>query len=75
MRSVIEPHQNSASRVPPWDDTAPMGVLTHLGVDAGEVEFTGIMTKVEHGLVLGNTVARSIEMAREAGLNLSIVEP
>jgi hypothetical protein len=30
--------------------------------------------KAEHGVVFGTTVRRSVEMAREAGLNLSIVE-
>jgi hypothetical protein len=58
-----------------FSGTRVIGVLTHLGVGTGEVEYNGIKTRVEHGFVLGNTIARSIEMAREAGLNLSVVEP
>jgi hypothetical protein len=58
-----------------FSGTRAIGVLTHLGVGTGEVKYKGVKTKVEHGFVLGNTIARSIEMAREAGLNLSIVEP
>jgi len=58
-----------------FSGTRAIGVLTHLGVGTGEVKYKGIKTRVEHGFVLGNTIARSIEMAREAGLNLSVVEP
>jgi hypothetical protein len=39
------------------------GVLTHLGVEVG----------VNHGFVLGTTIGRSIEMALEAGLAISLV--
>jgi hypothetical protein len=55
--------------------TGAIGVLTHLGVAIGDVKYKGIKTKVEHGFVLGTTVKRAIEMGREAGLSLSIVEP
>jgi hypothetical protein len=41
------------------------GVLTHLGVEIG----------IEHGVVFGTTVARAVEMAREAGLTLALVFP
>jgi hypothetical protein len=41
------------------------GVLTHLGVEIG----------IEHGLVFGTTIARAIEMGREAGLSLALVFP
>ncbi|HZG41762.1 MAG TPA: hypothetical protein VEY93_02285 [Longimicrobium sp.] len=58
-----------------FSGTRAIGVLTHLGVGTGEVKYKGIKTRVEHVFVLGNTIARSIEMAREAGLNLSVVEP
>jgi hypothetical protein len=58
-----------------FSGTRAIGVLTHLGVGTGEVKYKGVKTKVEHGFVLGNTIARSIEMAREAGLNLTVVEP
>lgn len=58
-----------------FSGTRAIGVLTHLGVGTGEVEYNGIKTKVEHGFVLGTTIARAIEMGREAGLNLSLVEP
>ena len=43
-----------------------VGILTHLGVSADPA--TG-----EHGFVLGTTVARAIEMAGEAGLELGLV--
>lgn len=52
-----------------------IGILTHLGVAVGDVKYKGIKTKVEHGFVLGTTIRRAIEMGREAGLNLSLVEP
>ena len=55
--------------------TGAIGILTHLGVGTGDVKYKGIKTKVEHGFVLGTTVRRAIEMGREAGLSLSIVEP
>lgn len=55
--------------------TRAIGVLTHLGVGIGDVKYKGIKTKVEHGFVLGTTIARAIEMGREAGLNLTLVEP
>lgn len=48
--------------------TGAIGVLTHLGV--GIDETTG-----EHGTIFGTTVARAIEMGREAGLKLSLVLP
>ena len=41
------------------------GILTHLGVEIG----------AEHGFVFGTTVARAIEMGREAGLSLTLVFP
>lgn len=52
-----------------------IGVITHLGIATGEVKYKGIKTKVEHGFVLGTTIRRSIEMGREAGLSLKLVEP
>jgi hypothetical protein len=55
--------------------TGAIGILTHLGVATGDVEYNGIKTRVEHGFVLGTTIARAIEMAREAGLNLALVQP
>ncbi|HEU0014748.1 MAG TPA: hypothetical protein VFQ45_13765 [Longimicrobium sp.] len=58
-----------------FSGTRAIGVLTHLGVATGEVAYNGIETKVEHGFVLGTTIARAIEMAHEAGLNLTLVEP
>jgi hypothetical protein len=58
-----------------FSGTRAIGVLTHLGVGTGDVEYNGIETKVEHGFVLGTTIARAIEMGREAGLNLSLVQP
>ena len=49
------------------------GILTHLSVqvcpcDAGTLTF-------QQGVVFGTTTARAIEMAREAGLSLSVVLP
>lgn len=55
--------------------TGAIGILTHLGVAIGDVKYKGIKTKVEHGFVLGTTVRRAIEMSREAGLSLKVVEP
>lgn len=55
--------------------TSAIGVLTHLGVATGDVKYKGIKTKVEHGFVLGTTIRRAIEMGREAGLSLKLVEP
>jgi len=58
-----------------FSGTRAIGILTHLGVATGDVKYKGIKTKVEHGFVLGTTIARAIEMGREAGLNLSLVQP
>lgn len=58
-----------------FSGTRAIGLLTHLAVETGEVEFNGIETRVEHGLAVGTPVARAIELAREAGLNLALVEP
>lgn len=52
-----------------------IGVLTHLGVAIGDVKYKTKNLKVEHGFVLGTTVRRAIEMAREAGLSLTLIEP
>lgn len=48
--------------------TGAIGILTHLGVRADE-------TTGEHGVVLGTTMERAIEMAQEANLKLSLVLP
>lgn len=48
--------------------TGAVGVLTHIGVSIDE-------TTGEHGQTFGTTVARAIEMGREAGLRLSLVLP
>lgn len=55
--------------------TGAIGIVTHLGVATGDVKYKGIKTKVEHGFVLGTTIARAIEMGREAGLSLKLVQP
>jgi hypothetical protein len=49
------------------------GILTHLSVqvcpcDVGSLTF-------QQGVVFGTTIARAIEMAREAGVTLSVVLP
>ena len=53
---------------------AAVGVLTHLGIGDGEVKIKGTKSKVEHGAIFGTTVRRSIEMAREAGLSIALVD-
>lgn len=55
--------------------TGAIGVLTHLGLAIGDVKYKGKNLKVEQGFVLGTTVRRAIEMAKEAGLSLSMVQP
>lgn len=54
-----------------------VGVLTHLGlaVCPCDVKFKHLRVKAEQGIIFGTTVRRAKEMAREAGLTLSIVEP
>jgi hypothetical protein len=54
-----------------------VGVLTHLGatVCPCDVNFKHLRVKAEHGVIFGTTVRRAKEMAAEAGLSLSIVEP
>ena len=51
-----------------FEGTGAIGVLTHVGVALDE-------SSAEHGVVFGTTVARAVEMGREAGLRLSIVLP
>ena len=41
------------------------GILTHLGVEIG----------IQHGFVFGTTIARAIELGREADLSLTLVFP
>lgn len=48
--------------------TDAIGILTHIGVSVNPA--TGA-----HGITFGTTVRRAIEMAREASLQLSLVEP
>lgn len=49
-----------------FEGRGAVGVLTHLGIRLNPL--TG-----EHGVILGTTLARAIEMASEARLNLSLV--
>lgn len=51
-----------------FEGRGAVGILTHLGVALDE-------TTLEHGVVLGTTVVRAIEMANEANLKLSLVLP
>lgn len=51
------------------------GVLTHLGVAIGDVKFKHLKMKAEHGVIFGTTIGRAKEMAAEAGLQLTLVEP
>jgi hypothetical protein len=57
--------------------TGAVGVLTHVGLSVCpcDVKFKHLRVKAEHGVVFGTTVRRAIEMAKEAGLELTIVEP
>ena len=54
-----------------------IGVLTHLGLSIRpcDVTFEGLKIKAEHGVIFGTTVARAIEMAREARLELKVSLP
>lgn len=49
-----------------FEGRGAVGILTHLGVRLND-------ETLEHGLVLGTTVARAIEMATEANLKLALV--
>ena len=53
-----------------------VGILTHVGASACpcDVKFKQLRIKAQHGVVFGTTVRRAKEMAREAGLQLSVVE-
>jgi hypothetical protein len=57
--------------------TTATGVLTHVGLTVCpcDVNFKHLRVKAQQGVVFGTTVRRAIEMAGEAGLKLSIVEP
>jgi hypothetical protein len=57
--------------------TGAVGVLTHLGAQVCpcDVNFKHLRVKAQHGVIFGTTVRRAKEMAAEAGLKLSIVEP
>lgn len=58
-----------------FQGTGAIGVLTHLGLAIGDVKYKNFKFKAEHGVILGTTVARAVEMAKEAGLNLQLVQP
>jgi hypothetical protein len=49
------------------------GVLTHLGAQACPCDVNSLT--FQQGVVFGTTIARAIEMAREAGLSLTLVTP
>jgi hypothetical protein len=53
------------------------GILTHLGLEVCpcDVNFKKTKVRIQQGIVFGTTVARAIEMAREAGLSLTVVLP
>lgn len=54
------------------------GVLTHLGLQVCpcDVNFKNkFKFQAEHGVIFGTTVEQSIEMAKEAGLSLTVVLP
>jgi hypothetical protein len=54
-----------------------VGVLTHLGLSVCpcDVNFKNLKFKAQHGVIFGTTVARAIEMAKEAGLSLKVALP
>lgn len=54
-----------------------IGILTHLGLSVCpcDVKFKGFNIKAQHGVIFGTTVARAIEMAKEAGLTLRVSLP
>jgi hypothetical protein len=58
-----------------FEGQGAVGVLTHLGlaVCPCSVNFKKLKIEAQHGVIFGTTVARSIQMAREAGLSLSLV--
>jgi hypothetical protein len=51
------------------------GVVTHIGLSVCpcDVKFKHLRIKAQHGVTFGTTTRRAIEMAREAGLSLSLV--
>jgi hypothetical protein len=51
-----------------YQGTGAIGVLTHLGIALDE-------STAEHGTIFGTTIARAVEMGREAGLRLSLLLP
>jgi hypothetical protein len=52
-----------------------VGVLTHIGLSVCpcDVNFKKQSFTAQNGVTFGTTTARAIEMAREAGLSLSLV--
>lgn len=56
--------------------TGAAGVLTHLGVSVCpcDVKYKNIRIIAEHGVVFGTTTRRAIEMGKEAGLDLSLID-
>jgi hypothetical protein len=54
-----------------------IGVLTHLGLSVCpcDVRFKNFKIKAQHGVIFGTTVARAVEMAKEAGLSLKVFLP
>jgi hypothetical protein len=51
-----------------FEGTGAVGVLTHLGIGIGD-------ETAEHGVIFGTTIARSIQMAEEAHLMLTLLLP
>lgn len=56
--------------------TGAAGVLTRLRVSACpcDLRYKHIRIMAEHGVVFGTTTGRAIEMGREAGLDLSLID-
>jgi hypothetical protein len=70
--SAVETCEADASGV---QGRGAAGILTHLGVEVCPcgIDFENTTVTAQQGFVFGTTIARAIEMAREAGLSLSLV--
>jgi hypothetical protein len=69
--AMVECVQNGAT----FDGHGAVGALTHLGLGVCpcKVNFKKLTFQAQHGVIFGTTVRRAVEMAREAGLSLSVV--
>lgn len=68
--SAVETCSSDATAI---DGENAVGILTHLSLQVCPCSIGPVVA--QQGVVFGTTVARAIEMAREAGLSLSLVLP